>query len=638
MKTSSIGAANVVIRPMIVVAFGFLAGKSRLIKYFPHSNCKGLLSLGIVSGIYLHITMQAFLEKGTLSKAKLATRKLIPFSVTLSSFSFFCNFYVRGSDSNGLKLGFSDTVIFIICAIFLQNIYGSLLSYFYNRTPEVENLRAGNSFEILGLPSEITHQIFSYLDWEDLEKCQKVCRSWNEAIKSEVIFRAKNFLPYFQGGGLSNWSVTPLVVPRKKSIESLAWLSRANCFQHLPFAPRIRRKNRKFFVKTLPLPMNITQSPSGHFAKLYTINGEETLFFSGIRMHSLSLTAVLDSNFKGIKLYGNTSPFSPAIDHKQKIYFGSLTTTIQCMNSERQSIEWGFTDKQLRRFRRSPAIGMDEKVYFAGRNYSCGQSDDGILQAFDPKRIDHQKPQPLWEYKTSSLFESTPTLDKQGILYVGSTKDFRDRRTTTETGTFFAFDTKSIDLEDPQPLWSFPNVDIVSSPTIAPDGKVYIGSLDGKLYAFDPKTIDTRDPKPIWSFQAETSFYSAPIIDRHGRLFIISSGGVMYAFDLKAINPEKPEAIWSYGGIKNPRYSPLLDVFGRVFVTTSSMDLIAFDPTEINAKNPHPFWQFSAEEYLSDSNLLSIAPPVIDSNGRIYMFLPKNVLCIQPDYPITRLI
>ena len=88
----------------------------------------------------------------------------------------------------------------------------------------------------------------------------------------------------------------------------------------------------------------------------------------------------------------------------------------------------------------------------------------------------------LWAFPTGKGIFSTPVIDGDGTVYVGSA----DR-------TFYAL------APDGTVRWQLLTGEIIDSAALLDDrGRVYVGSGDGKLYALDAATGD-----PVWTFTAD---------------------------------------------------------------------------------------------------------------------------------------
>lgn len=160
---------------------------------------------------------------------------------------------------------------------------------------------------------------------------------------------------------------------------------------------------------------------------------------------------------------------------------------------------------------------------------------------------------------------------------------------------------------------------IESSPTIAPDGTIYIGSHDNKLYAINP------DGTLKWKFNAGEPVYvegwdvfkgipSAPSIDKNGTIYFISPP--IYLF---AVNPDGTEK-W-----RHPIYaaahmaaSPVIAPDGTIYVGSESYPHNKELKQEIGARvyalNPDGTekWRYDTEGSCL-ANPLAVAP-----DGTIY--------------------
>ncbi len=116
-----------------------------------------------------------------------------------------------------------------------------------------------------------------------------------------------------------------------------------------------------------------------------------------------------------------------------------------------------------------------------------------------------------WQFKTAGRVQSSPAIAPDGTIYVGS-----------NDGNLYAVN------PDGTKKWQFSTTNWVeSSPTIGPDGTIYFGSMDGHLYAVNP------DGTAKWQFTAVGNIYSSPTVGPDGTVYVGSLGAVLYA-----INPD----------------------------------------------------------------------------------------------------
>ena len=150
---------------------------------------------------------------------------------------------------------------------------------------------------------------------------------------------------------------------------------------------------------------------------------------------------------------------------------------------------------------------------------------------------------------------------------------------------------------------------IVSSPAVV-DGKVYIGSTDGKLYCLDSDT-GTK----IWEYNTQDYIDSSPVVTDH-RVYISSMNGKVHC-----LNGDTGALIWdtqlswnSVWGV-NPS-SPVVD-YGLVFITSENGYLFILD-----ADDGHII--YGEEQHPPDVSPIYTAPTVAD--GKIYYALYDSVV------------
>jgi outer membrane protein assembly factor BamB len=148
--------------------------------------------------------------------------------------------------------------------------------------------------------------------------------------------------------------------------------------------------------------------------------------------------------------------------------------------------------------------------------------------------------------------------------------------------------------------WTFTAARNETSPAIASDGTIYLGS-GGKVYAIN------SDGSPKWTFDAGGEVQSSPAIGSDGTIYvgatILAASG--YTGKLYAINPDGTQkATFITGGALVS--SPAVGVDGIIYVGSYDRNLYAIFPH--GAKK----WEFSTGDFISSS-------PAIDTDGTVYV-------------------
>ncbi|MBU4262669.1 MAG: PQQ-binding-like beta-propeller repeat protein [Proteobacteria bacterium] len=115
----------------------------------------------------------------------------------------------------------------------------------------------------------------------------------------------------------------------------------------------------------------------------------------------------------------------------------------------------------------------------------------------------------LWTYDTGGEVNSSPTIDKNGIIYVGSNDN--NLYAVNPDGTL---------------KWIYStNGGIQSSPAIGRDGTIYVGSRDNNVYSIRP------DGTLKWYYSTDGEITSSPTIGNDGTIYISSYDSNLYAFN-----------------------------------------------------------------------------------------------------------
>jgi len=218
----------------------------------------------------------------------------------------------------------------------------------------------------------------------------------------------------------------------------------------------------------------------------------------------------------------------------------------------------------------SPAIDKNGIVYVgsADNNIYAVNGETGVIN---------------WKYQTGGAINtSSPVIDVNGIVYIGS-----------YDGYLYAFDTKTINPENGStwvPKWKFQTKGAVaSSPAIAPDGTIIFGSADGNIYAVNPNgTLKWKTPIGVIE-------RSSPAIDSDlGQVYI----GTTVPDEFFTLDLQTGAIIWSYGFLCGGAYaSPAVESDSSIIFTNFK--------TYYNDASCLKDWQFQIYNFSSTGGLIA---------------------------------
>ncbi len=210
----------------------------------------------------------------------------------------------------------------------------------------------------------------------------------------------------------------------------------------------------------------------------------------------------------------------------------------------------------------SPVVGPNGTLYLL-QNYERNSR----LVAISPTT--HKT---LWSWYSGAYegaFRSTPAVSPDGDVYV-VTDNFGNELIAIKNGG--------------STLWTLDGLGLQGSPTIGPDGTIYVESATSELYAIDP-----QDGHIYWTFagsMGEVYVRGSPAISLDGkRLYLPSGGG-----DLSALSagPTGGRLFWTYhiqgpkdGYIEN---APAVGPDGTIYLATGGR--YGSTPGDIEAVHP----------------------------------------------------
>ncbi|KYK29630.1 hypothetical protein AYK20_05150 [Thermoplasmatales archaeon SG8-52-1] len=186
-----------------------------------------------------------------------------------------------------------------------------------------------------------------------------------------------------------------------------------------------------------------------------------------------------------------------------------------------------------------------------------------------------------WKTNFGSLTHSSPAIDKNGTIYIGSNDWY-----------LYAFNSNGTEkwrYKAGSGLWS--------SPAIGEDGTIYVGSKDWRLYAFYP-----NGTKKWSTVIGDGGVYSSIVIDENGIIYATSSWGK----NICTVYPNGTKK-WDYKTGDNVYSSPVLDNRGTVYCGSNDGYMYA-----IYTSNGTLKWRYGA------GNECGGIGATVGSNGTIY--------------------
>ena len=316
----------------------------------------------------------------------------------------------------------------------------------------------------------------------------------------------------------------------------------------------------------------------------------------------------------------------------------------------------------------SPTVGPDGTVYFgASLGRLCAVNPDGTEKWCneDPAKIRRSTPAIAADgsvyigARDNRLWAIDGTGDSEWSYVVGDDGDVSTSSAIAPDGTVYMSGTFSGRLHALNPngtlKWRFQiGLSVVnSSPALAADGTLYIGSARGILHAFTPG--GTR----LWMAELDkhTTRNSSPVIGDDGTIYIggskgisavnpngtikwefptagkmatpaIATDGTIYAGEQRggsftshfyALDPDG-NMVWEYVGEKSFRAAPALGADGTIY-TCNGSHVIALNP------NGTVLWDY---ETLRRSTIVST--PAIGGDGTLYV-TAEDLYAFGPDTP-----
>jgi len=186
-----------------------------------------------------------------------------------------------------------------------------------------------------------------------------------------------------------------------------------------------------------------------------------------------------------------------------------------------------------------------------------------------------------WSYGVGDLIRSSPAMDSDGRVYVGSFWNGRLYCMNADASFRWSYDIGSY-------------IDETSSPAIGSGGEVYISSRAGSLCRIN--SIGSLD----WSYTSGNQMTSSPAIGSGGMVYVGSQDNCLYC-----INSTGSRA-WSYRTGYYITSSPAIGPDGRVCAGSDDTRLYCINSNGSRA------WSYRTGAGIGSS-------PAINSGGRVYV-------------------
>lgn len=233
-------------------------------------------------------------------------------------------------------------------------------------------------------------------------------------------------------------------------------------------------------------------------------------------------------------------------------------------------------------------------------------NNEGYLYAINPDGS------MKWKYNVGTK-PTSPTIGPDGTIYVGTSSAL-----------------KAID-SDGQENWSYP-VEAGGVPAIALSGDIYLPSFNGNLYALDP------NGNLEWTYNIVDARYydfNSPAVGGEGTIYCS-------AYDrgcpLYALSPDG-ELIWRYSAWIP--YTSLNYMSWGPFVTSPSIDSdseIYYGSFSVFGEEPDEYWEYHLIVINHDGSMRTayqlsqdaiVYSPSVDQSGRVYFGAKNQLMCLD---------
>lgn len=201
-----------------------------------------------------------------------------------------------------------------------------------------------------------------------------------------------------------------------------------------------------------------------------------------------------------------------------------------------------------------------------------------------------------WSFQTGKGIFSTPVIDGDGTIYVGSADRY-----------FYAIGA------DGTQKWSRLTGEIIDSSALLDDrGRVYVGSGDGHLYA-----LDRTSGEPAWTFTADDPSVTGGLINWFEGNVAIGADGTLYVpndnFFTYALSRDDAGVRWRFRTADQTWSLPAVDVAtGRLFMGNNNLlTILGKNTFAIDAGSGATVWDAAVNGSIAASPLLTAGGLVV---------------------------
>jgi outer membrane protein assembly factor BamB len=355
---------------------------------------------------------------------------------------------------------------------------------------------------------------------------------------------------------------------------------------------------------------------------MYQMNAQHTGISPYVGPSSPRLLRSFDSAAMAVQNPGDPRPEiqgSAAIGPDGTIYVGTFRGTLLALRDpgtgEQLELQWSFHPEGASSFHTTPAIASDGTIYVGFSTGGATPEARGTFYALDGQgkvkwTVDlgggRQTASPtigadgtiyvtsgsgklfaistdgttLWTAQTGPTVKASPALSTNGTVYVASMND-----------RLYAVEPPASGQGEGSVRWSFkfgdqpgsaaavtaavppPGADGVGSgatPTVGPDGTIYVGANNSNMYAITP------EGQLKWLFEAErevAGIWSGAALSADGKtLFFGANKGGIYA-----VSASEGQLKWQFPIVGSIYSSPTLDDQGILYTGSTVGHLIAID-------------------------------------------------------------